>query len=293
MYWFYLLNVHIGTCISCHLNAYRNYYVHILHMCSSSFTVVNSCPLSTLTHQQPCAVVSSVSTIWSLHGQTELCPNCGCFSSCSPPASTSAAVPRLRPLQVLLLECIHRTCSTRSIINTKVEHHCCSPSPQTSQFHYTQTDTHLESQYSDDTAPGSYTPAPSCSHLQSRNLEPTRTHTYKHTHPLMHVYTHTHARTYMYMHTTKGTHTCKHTQQTHPHTHVYAHTHTRTNMLHVQTCYTHIAHARFKLVSITHCRVCQLSEEWYKTRTSWACTCSYCIPLYLLLYRLPLSFECF
>jgi len=105
MYWFYLLNVHIG--ISCRLNAYRNSYVHILHMCSSSFTVVNSGPLSTLTHQQPCAVVSSVSTIWSSHGQTEPCPNCVCFSSCSPPASTSAAVPRLRPLQVLLLECIY------------------------------------------------------------------------------------------------------------------------------------------------------------------------------------------
>jgi len=144
-------------------------------MCSSSFTVVNSGPLSTLTHQQPCAVVSSVSTIWSSHGQTEPCPNCVCFSFCSPPAFTSAAVPRLRPLQVLLLECIYTHMHYKSIINMKVEHHCCSPAPQTSQFHYTQTDTHLKSQYSDDTAPGSYTPAPSCSHLQSRNLESTRT----------------------------------------------------------------------------------------------------------------------
>ena len=108
MYWFYLMNIHIG--ISCRfnqLNIYRNYYVHILHMCSSSFTVVNSGPLSTLTYQQPCAVVSPVSTIWASRGQNELCPNCIRFSSCSPPASTSAAVRGLRPLQQLLFDCIH------------------------------------------------------------------------------------------------------------------------------------------------------------------------------------------
>ena len=109
-------------------------------------------------------------------------------SPCAPITSASAPAPLLHPLQLLFPDCVlfnccsssasTCTCSTKSITNTKVAHHCCSPAPQTSQFRYTQTDTHLKSQYNDDTAPGGYTPAPtcSCSHLQSRNLEPTRTY---------------------------------------------------------------------------------------------------------------------
>jgi len=78
----------------------------------------------TLTHQQPCVVVSLASTnlAWSdktalqLRPLHLLLPDCICFSYCSPIESVSVAAPQLHPLQLLLLEYIHllsRTCSTK------------------------------------------------------------------------------------------------------------------------------------------------------------------------------------
>ena len=101
-----------------------------------------------------------------LHGQTELCPDCVHFSCFFLAASTSATVPWLHLLQLaspwlcwlqlLLPDCILLSCCSSSMsacyhahrvqsISTKVAHHCCSPTPQTSHLQYTHTSTHLKS----------------------------------------------------------------------------------------------------------------------------------------------------
>ena len=117
----------------------------------------------TLTHQQPCAVVSLASTslMWSdrtappivsaaprLHPLQLLFPNCVHFRlllhdcvhlcCCSPTTSSSAAAPQT-----------HHSAFYHTHTGQKYKYettwHYCSPAPQTSHFHYTQTGWHLQS----------------------------------------------------------------------------------------------------------------------------------------------------
>jgi len=89
----------------------------------------------TLTHQQPCAVVSLAGMHYSLSGQTELHPDCIRFSCSSPIVSASACC------SPIVSACYHAH-TVQSIINSKVVHHYCSPTSITYRQTDRQTDRH-------------------------------------------------------------------------------------------------------------------------------------------------------